>query len=62
MPNRCVKDDSIRILLDRREEIRNEINKLEAEYGALGDILTRVYNYEKEKKEAGRNERAGEEK
>ncbi len=49
----------IKILLDRREEIRKTINKLEAEYGALGTVLTELYKYkQKEKdKEDGREER-----
>ena len=50
MSSKCVKDDSIRVLLDRREEIRNTINKLEKEYSALEDILIRVYNYEQKEK------------
>lgn len=43
MANKCVKDPSIRILLDRREEIRKEVNKLQAEYQAIGDLITREY-------------------
>lgn len=53
-----MKDD-IQILLDRREEIRKQINKLEAEYGALGNVITVLFKYkQKEKdKEDGREER-----
>ena len=44
--------ENIKILLDRRSEILNQINKLEAEYKAIGDVLTELYNYrEKEKKQ-----------
>lgn len=46
MPNKCVKDDTIRILLDRREELQNRINKDMKEYKALGDIITRLRNTE----------------
>ena len=35
----------IKVLLDRREEIRKTINKLEAEYGAIGTILTKLYHF-----------------
>ena len=44
--------ENIKILLDRRSEILKEINKLEKEYKAIGDVLTELYNYrEKEKKQ-----------
>ena len=49
-PNALVKDKSTRVLLDRRAEIRAEINKLEAEYQAIGDVLMKIYNYEHQKK------------
>ena len=49
-PNAVVKDKSTRVLLDRRAEIRAEINKLEAEYQAIGDVLMKIYNYEHLKK------------
>ena len=50
MSNECVKDETIRILLDRREELRKQINKDMAEYKAIGDILTRLMNTEKKVK------------
>lgn len=50
MGNELVKDKSIRILLNRREEIRKEINKLEAEYSAIEDLIMRDYKHNKEKK------------
>lgn len=49
MGNEIVKDKDIRILLDRREEILNEVNKLQAEYSAIEHILTRLHNSEKRK-------------
>ena len=47
----------IKVLLDRREEIRKTINKLEAEYGAIGTILTQLYNYEQKEKDKDDYER-----
>lgn len=44
--NKIVKDESIRVLLERRAEILKTINSLEAEYSAIGDILTRVHHLE----------------
>ena len=60
--NKIVKDESIRVLLNRREEILNTINSLETEYKAIGDILTRVhhlelYKLENEKRKAAEEER-----
>lgn len=49
-PNALVKDKSTRVLLDRRAEIRAEINKLESEYQAIGDVLMKIYSYEHQKK------------
>lgn len=49
MNNKVVKDENIKILLERRQEILDTINKLEKEYSALGDILLRVYHYESNK-------------
>lgn len=49
MPNKCVKDETIRILLDRREELRNRINKDMEEYKALGDLITRFHHLKEEK-------------
>ena len=50
MGNELVKDKSVRILLDRREEIRQQINKLQAEYSAIEDLIRRDYNHRHEKK------------
>jgi hypothetical protein len=41
MSNELVKDPAIKILLDRREEIRKEVNKLQAEYAAIGELISR---------------------
>lgn len=38
-----VKDPCIRILLERREELKKEIIKLQTEYKAIGEIITREY-------------------
>ncbi len=40
----------IKVLLDRREEIRKTINKLEAEYGAIEKILLKLHQYEEKEK------------
>lgn len=50
MGNKLVKDESIRILLNRREEIRNQINKLQAEYSAIEDLIMRDYRHKQEMK------------
>ena len=42
---KVVKDPTIRALLNRREEILNEINKLQIEYSAIGNILHENYHY-----------------
>ena len=42
--------ENIKILLDRRSEIVKEINKLEAEYKAIGDILTELHRYKEKEK------------
>ena len=46
MSNKLVADENTRILLDRRAELKEQINKLSAEYTAIGDILTRLYHLE----------------
>lgn len=46
-PNALVKDEDIRILLDRRAEILEQVNKLQAEYHAIEHILTRLRRLEK---------------
>lgn len=56
MPNKCVKDDTIKILLDRREELQNRINKDMKEYKALGDIITRLRNTEEKLKHKDKDE------
>lgn len=53
--------ENIKTLLDRREEIKNQINKLEKEYSAIGEVLTELYNYKqkeyKQEKEKENGER-----
>lgn len=50
MPNKYVKDETIKILLDRREELQKRINKDMKEYKALGDIITRLRQTEEKLK------------
>ena len=46
-----MKDD-IKILLERRKELKEEINKLQEEYTAIGNVLTKVMEVtEQEQKE-----------
>lgn len=51
MGNDLVKDKSVRILLDRRAEILVQINKLQAEYSAIEDLIRRDYNHKHEREE-----------
>ena len=44
-----MKED-IKILLDRREEIVKEINKLQQEHTAIGNLLTKLFDIELENK------------
>lgn len=46
-PNYLVKDADVRILLDRRAEILEQVNKLQAEYQAIEHILMRLHRLEK---------------
>lgn len=43
--------EDIKTLLDRREEIKNQMNKLSKEYTAIGNIITELHRYKKEEKE-----------
>ena len=43
-------EDYTKILLQRREEILEQVNKLTKEYKALGDALMKIYKYEKKEK------------
>lgn len=45
MKESFVKDPYIRVLLERRDEIKNEMNKLQAEYQAIGELITRDYRH-----------------
>ena len=51
MGNDLVRDKSVRILLDRRAEILAQINKLQAEYSAIEDLIRRDYNHKHEREE-----------
>lgn len=50
MSNKCVPDETVRILLDRREELQNRINKDMKEYKAIGDMITRLRKAEEQLK------------
>lgn len=47
--------ENIKILLNRREEIKEELNKLNAEYKAIGDLITELYKYREEEKKREKN-------
>lgn len=51
--------NNIQTLLNRRNEIRNQINKLENEYQALGEVIQELLEYKQNEKdkEDERNER-----
>jgi hypothetical protein len=57
MGNELVKDKSVRILLDRRAEILEQINKLQAEYSAIEDLIMRDYRHKQEHKNKKGEER-----
>lgn len=38
--------DDVKVLLERRKEIRSQINKLEIECQAIEHVLLRLHNYE----------------
>ena len=50
-------EDYTKILLQRREEILEQVNKLTKEYKAIGDLLMENYKYEKKEKKKEREER-----
>lgn len=50
-----LKNEMYRPLLERREELKNEINKLMREYKAIGDLINEHIRL-KEEKEKGREE------
>lgn len=45
MENKSVNDPYVKILLDRRAEIKTEINKLRNEYSAIGELIRRDYDH-----------------
>lgn len=45
MSNKFVNDPMIKVLLNRREEIKNKVNKLQAEYQAIGELIKRDYEH-----------------
>jgi len=53
MSNMFVKDPYVKVLLDRREELKQEINKLDAEYQAIGELLLRNHSLTQNKKTEG---------
>jgi len=51
---RNIKREDVNVLLDRRKEIQEEINKLNKEYTAIGNILEQIIRYEEREKDDGR--------
>ena len=49
-----IKKDDIKVLLDRRKEILEEINKLDKEYTAIGKVIEELIRIEKREKDDGR--------
>ncbi len=43
--------DNIQILLNRRNEIRDQINKLEHEYQAIGEVIQELFEYKQNEKD-----------
>lgn len=54
MNNKIINDPVIKILLERREEIRKEINKLQEEYMAIGELVSRDQRVRRNKEEEER--------
>jgi hypothetical protein len=52
-----VPNDDVRILLERREEIKSQVNKLSKEYDAIGRILIKLHNLEEEQNKTYGEER-----
>lgn len=48
------KREDIQTLLDRRREILIELNKLNKEYTALGNIIEEIFRLEEKEKDDGR--------
>ena len=49
-----MKKEDVKILLDRRKEILEEINKLNKEYAAIGNLLEELIRIEEREKDDGR--------
>ena len=49
-----VEKKDIRVLLDRRKEILEEINKLDKEYTAIGKVIEELIRIEEREKDDGR--------
>ncbi len=48
---------NVQILLQMRKEKLEQINKLEQEYQAIGEIITKLYEYEQDKIDREEEER-----
>lgn len=44
-------EEDLKILFDRREQIKAEIKKLSKEYDAIGSVLIELHRYKKAEKE-----------
>ena len=49
-----MKKEDVKVLLDRRKEILEEINKLNKEYTAIGNLLEELIRIEEREKDDGR--------
>lgn len=49
-----VKKEDVKVLLDRRKELQEEINKLQKEYSAIGRILETIIKIEERETDDGR--------
>ena len=45
------KKEDIKVLLDRRKELLDQINKLQNEYTAIGNILEQIIKLEKDERD-----------
>ena len=49
-----MKREDVNILLERRKELQEQINKLSKEYTAIGKLLEELIKYEEREKDDGR--------
>ena len=49
-----MKKEDVKVLLDRRKQIQEEINELNKEYTAIGNLLETLIKYEERENDDGR--------